>query len=403
MLKTQKILLQILSDVIWKKTSEHSYTETQWEDILTLARGHGVLALALQGCTSIRGQMSPESWKKWFTKLLSTMVNNKSLMTTQSKLVGLMTDAGIPCAILKGSSLAACYHDPMARTLGDIDLLVAPQCTEQAADILRAQGFSAPKESYNHPYHIDFYLNKTAVELHFAASTFPDSAAGLEAKGIMESCWDSIQQKQIENDVFPCLSDYHQALSLMLHMERHMTTGCIGLRQLCDWAVFVKSVSPDYFAEQILPMLERCGLAEFACVLTKTCALYLGLDPNYATWCSFVKNARAEAMMQEILRAGNINQTNSNDEVSSFFVESSGEKSAIRVFIKKMNTIAKRKFPVTQKAPVLLPIFWVYIPTRYWIRSLMGRRTRKSVLSTIAKTKQRKDLYRELKLFKIDE
>lgn len=403
MLKAQKTLLRVLSDVIGEKTSEYSHTESEWEDILTLAKAHGVLSLVLQGCPSIRTQISPANWQKWFCKLVAITVNNNSLIATQSKIVGLMADKGIPCAILKGTSLAACYCNPLARTLGDIDLLVAPQYTEQAADILFAQGFSAPKESYAHPYHIDFYMNKTVVELHFAVSTFPNSAAGSEAKRIMDTCWQEIQQKHIENHVFPCLSDLHQALSLMLHMERHMTTGCIGLRQLCDWAVFVKSVSPDYFAEQILPALERCGLAEFARVLTKTSVRYLGLDPNHVAWCCSVKDRRIEAMMQEILRTGSIHNKDNNDDVSSLFVESSGEEAAIRVYIKKINAISRRRFPITQKAPVLLPIFWVYIPIRYWIRSLIGKRKRKSVLRTIAMTKQRKQLYRELKLFMIDE
>ena len=107
--------------------------------------------------------------------------------------------------------------------------------------------------------------------------------------------------------------------------------------------------------------------------------------------------------MQEILRTGSISNKDNNDDVSSLFVESSGEENAIRVFIKKINAIARRKFPITQKVPVLLPVFWFYIPIRYWIRSLAGKRRRKSVWQTIAMTKQRKKLYKELKLFKTEE
>lgn len=403
MLRVQESLLLVLSDAMWRKTSEHTYSESEWEEILTLAEAQGVLFLLLQGCTSLRTQVSSANWQKWRSKLLSTIVNNDSLMAVQDKIVGLMSDKGIPCAILKGASLASCYYDPSSRALGDIDLLVAPQYVDQAADILLAQGFSAPKESFAHPYHIDFYRNKVAVELHFAVSGFPDSAAGAEAKRHMDLCWQQIQWKHHTEHLFPCLSDFHQALSLMLHMERHMTTGCIGLRQLCDWAVFVKSVSHDCFAGQILPMLENCGLAEFARVLTKTAVRYLGLDPNHAPWCSMVKSKLTEAMMAEVLRAGSIHNRNNTDDTSSFFVESSGSEAAIRVYIRKINDISRRKFPITQKVPVLLPIFWIYIPIRYWVRSLIGRRKRKSVLRTIAMTKQRKLLYRELKLFQNDD
>lgn len=401
--KVQEDLLRVVSDTLWKKSSDHIYSEIDWEGILTLAEEQGVLFLVLQGCPSVRMQMSGANWLKWRSKLVSTMVNNDSLMATQSKLVETMTDNGIPCAILKGASLASCYYNPLARAMGDIDLLVAPQYSQQAVDILLGQGFTAPKESFEHPYHIDFYRNNTVVELHYAVSTFPDSTAGATAKRLMESCWQEIRQKNIAGHTFPCLSDFHQALSLLLHMQRHMTTGCIGLRQLCDWAVFVKSVPPELYESRILPELEHCGLAEFARVLTKTSVRYLGLELDDAFRCRSVSDRIVEAMIDEILRAGNITNRHNTDDTSSFFVEASGKETAVRVYIRKINAVARRKFPVTKQVPLLLPLFWVYLPVRYWLRSLAGMRKRKSVMCTVSVTKQRKRLYRELKLFNIDE
>lgn len=401
--KVQENLLQILSDVLWKKTNNHYYSEMEWEDILTLAEDQGVLFLILQGCSSIRRQISSANWAKWRSKLVSTIVNNESLMMNQSRIIGWMEDKGISCAVLKGTSLSACYYDPSVRALGDIDLLVDPQYAKQAVSILLEQGFSAPKESFEHPYHIDFYKNGIVVELHFAASTFPDSAAGAQARRIMEACWQEIQQKQIGDHTFPCLSDLHQALSLMLHMERHMTTGCIGLRQLCDWAVFLTDIRPDYFADQILPELKLCGLAEFAGVLTRTAIRYLGLDSVYGVSCQSVRERDIHAMIEEILRAGSIHNRNNTEDSSSFFVEESGTESSAKVFFNKINSLARRKFPITKELPFLLPLFWIYIPLRYWIRSMMGKRKRKSLLRTITITRQRKQLYRDLNLFKTDQ
>ena len=401
--KGQENLLQILSDVLWRQNTDHCYSEMEWEDILTLAEDQGVLFLILQGCGSIRRQISSVNWMKWRSKLVSTIVNNESLMMTQSRIIGWMEDHGIPCAILKGTSLAACYYDPSVRALGDIDLLVAPQYAKQAVHVLLEQGFFAPKESFEHPYHIDFYKNGTVVELHFAVSTFPDSAAGAEASRFMEDCWQEIQQKHIGDQAFPCLSDAHQALSLVLHMERHMTTGCIGLRQLCDWAVFLTDIGPDYFADQILPELKLCGLAEFAGVLTRTAIRYLGMDSVYSISCQAVRERDIHAMIEEILRAGSIHNRNNTEDGSSFFVDESGTESSARVFLNKINSLARRKFPITKKLSFLLPLFWFYIPLRYWIRSMLGKRRRKSLLRTIAITRQRKQLYRNLNFFKTDQ
>lgn len=400
MVEVQEKLLKILSNVLWRKTPEHTYSEQEWEDILSAAEDQGVLFLVLQGCASIRQQLSAASWLKWRSKLISTMINNESLMAAQSKVVDLMQNEGIPCAVLKGTSLSACYYNPSARALGDIDLLVPAQFVEQASGILVSQGFHAPKDSFVHPYHIDFYKNSVVVELHYAVSTFPHSPAGTEAKQYMESWQEQIQQKHIGNHTFQCLSDSHQALSLLLHMERHMTTGCIGLRQLCDWAAFLTSVMPDYFVNQILPELKLCGLKEFAGVLTKTAIRYLGLNSAYGMPFQSVRERDIQVMIEETLRAGSIHNRNNTEDGSSFFVDESGTSSSVWVFLNKINSLARRKFRITKKLPFLLPLFWLYIPLRYWLRSLMGKRRRKSLLRTITITKQRKQLYRALNLFK---
>lgn len=400
MIEIQEKLLKILSDVLWRKTPEHTYSEQEWDGILSAAEDQGVLFLVLQGCASIRQQLSAAGWLKWRSKLISTMINNESLIAVQSMIVDLMQNEGIPCAVLKGASLSACYYNPSARALGDIDLLVPAQFVEQASEILVSQGFHAPEDSFAHPYHIDFYKNSVVVELHYAVSTFPDSPAGTEAKQYMETWQEQLQQKHIGNHTFQCLSDSHQALSLLLHMERHMTTGCIGLRQLCDWATFLTSVMPDYFANQILPELKLCGLKEFAGVLTGTAIRYLGLNSAYGMHFQSVRERDIQAMIDEILRAGSIHNRNNTEDGSSFFVDESGTSLSVRVFLNKINSLARRKFPITKKLPFLLPLFWLYIPLRYWLRSLMGKRRRKSLLRTITITKQRKQLYRALNLFK---
>lgn len=399
MIEVQEHLLNILSDALWRKIPEHPYSEQEWENILSTAEEQGVLFLVLQGCTSIRQQICAASWIKWRSKLISTMVNNESLMEAQNKIVDVLKNENIPYAILKGASLSACYDNPSARALGDIDLLVPVQFVDRASEILASQGFYAPEDSFAHPYHIDFYQKSIVVELHYAVSTFPDSPAGAEAKQYMESWQEQLQSKNIGSYSFQCLSDSHQALSLLLHMERHMTTGCIGLRQLCDWAAFLTSVMPDYFANQMIPELKLCGLKEFAGVLTMTAIRYLGLNPAYGMPFQSIRERDIQAMIEEILRAGSIHNRNNAKDGSNFFVDESGTSSAVRVFVAKINSLARRKFPVTKKLPFLLPIFWLYIPLRYLVRSLMGKRRRKSLRRTITITKQRKRLYRTLKLF----
>lgn len=112
------------------------------------------------------------------------MINNEVLMEAQSKIAEALKNESIPYAVLKGTSLSACYYDPFARALGDIDLLVPVQFVDRASEVLISQGFCAPEDSFAHPYHIDFYKNSVVAELHDAVSTFPDSPARNRSKTI---------------------------------------------------------------------------------------------------------------------------------------------------------------------------------------------------------------------------
>ena len=392
-------LLHVLSHALWKKDTNLALSEGEWDILLKEAEKQGVLSFVLQGCTSIRKQVSTVFWRNWRNVVVSTVASNFSLVDTQDQILRAMEEEKIQCAILKGTSVAICYPDPDMRALGDIDLLVKPECQEMAIQVLKRLGYTAPEESFTHPYHVDFYGNGVVVELHYAASTFPENDCGKSAKSIMDGCWDHIIYEVIREHSFPCLGDVHQALSLLMHMERHMTSGCIGLRQLCDWAVFMSTMSVETYGERIMPTLEQCGLSKFASVLTQVCIRYLGLTVKCAAWFKCEDERIAATMMEEILRAGNINNQNNTDDISNFFVERSGAKSSLVVFVSKLNAIAKRRYRIAQRFPLTLPVFWIYIPFKYWIRSLGGMRKRKSLLKTVEQTRFRKNLYRELRLY----
>lgn len=393
----ERQLLKLLSNSIWNKQLTESCFEIDKNDYLqicTLAETQSVLPFVLYDIAfcDIHG-------KTLRNKLIATVIRNEQLMSLQDALMQWFSEAELPCVILKGSSLSICYPKPEVRQLGDIDVLVWPQDMEKASDILRAHGYKELEA--DHPFHLHFRGVGGIIELHHAVSTFPNTSGGCEAKRVMQECLNHTQVSVLDGHEFPVLMDEYQALSLLLHMERHMVESGIGLRQLCDWAVFVNHVKTDYFTGVVLPLLERCGMAQFAKVLTKTCVRFLDLDAEHVSWCMDVEDSLADAMMEEILRTGNFGRAADENESSSFLVDGDSSKTAIHVLLQRLNASARRDFPITKKAPVLLPVFWIYLPIRYWIRSLMGLRPRKSIRKTVSTAQKRKQLYDDLHLFEI--
>lgn len=144
--------------------------------------------------------------------------------------------AGIGTAILKGSSVAALYPNPELRALGDIDILISEQDAQRAEAILRTEGYVFQEK---HDFHVSYFGNGVAVELHQSVSRFPATKQGAYVHEMMRKAIQYIHAESMYETTFSVLDLQYQMVALLAHMERHMIDSSIGFRQLCDWAVTV--------------------------------------------------------------------------------------------------------------------------------------------------------------------
>ena len=77
------------------------------------------------------------------------------------------------------------------------------------------------------------------------------------------------------------------------------------------------------------------------------------------------------------------------------------QHNVIKGLITTLNKLAYRNFPITKKYKVLLPFCWVYLPARYIVRSFLGLRPKKNVLSAVGASNKRYSLYKKLHLYEV--
>jgi len=399
--KIKEQLLDLLGEALWNVPCDcQNLTPEEWGQMYECAEKQSVVPLMLRGAAPYKTQIPLELLNRMRSCSISVVMRNERLMAIQDQLMAFMTEHHIPCAILKGCSLSVCYPQAELRPLGDIDVLIRPEDVERTEQLLCANGYRP--DHTGHPFHLDFFGKGACVEMHWQVSTFPDSQGGHTAREIMQTALEQTDIACLEGYSFPELKPLHQAISLLLHMERHMTTGGIGLRQLCDWAMFVNSVDAGVFAAQVLPKIEKCGLLQFAKVLTATCVEYLAMPAEKGVWCQMIKPAMCAAMMQDVFRGGSMGKAAEETEVSGMFIERGNagrQRNAVLLMFQKLTQIANVHFPITRCWKMLLPVFWIYIPLRYWVRSLQGKRTKIAFADTLAVTRARRKLYNELRLF----
>ena len=68
-------------------------------------------------------------------------------------------------------------------------------------------------------------------------------------------------------------------------------------------------------------------------------------------------------------------------------------------FFHTMNDKARRGMPITKRLPILLPIGWIYVGGRHFVRIKQGKRPTVDVKNMISGATQRKEIYKEFRLF----
>ena len=394
----QMALLCLIRQALW--SSEKELQEADWIRVEQLAKEQGVLWLLYAGARTFRSQIPADRIKAWRVSSTASVFYNGKINAIQNEVLGWMAERGIRTAVLKGTSCSRYYTFSEGRSLGDIDLLVDRENAQIVGKFLKEHGFVCPEN--DHSFHDGYYSKDATIEIHYAGTQVPDRKGGKIVNQTMEHFLDNVQMVKMDSIIFPALADQHQALMLLLHMERHMMEGGIGLRQLCDWMMFVQGSNALHWQNGSLQLLEKCGLLTYAKIITKTCVNYLGLDMGKAEWCKDADDKIVHLMIKDILHSGNMGRSN-QESAGNLFAERSmlGQEKQTRIqnLIVHLSKLAYYHWPFTKKYKILLPFCWIYIPLRYWVRSLTGKRPKKRVSYAVKESNQRQKLYRSLHLY----
>lgn len=402
--QTEQVILRLIASALWNVTMDDLVLSAdEWVKLYELSVVHGVSPFVFSGASAYKKAMPADLMNKWRSSVIATVVNNDRMLNAQDKLLGLLAAHDIPCAIIKGSSLSVNYPQPEMRPLGDIDLLIRPEDAERTEKLLTENGYQP--DHTGHPFHLDFFGKGAVVEMHWAVTSFPEMPGAQVARQVMSDALNDVDTARVEGHSFSVLRPAYQALTLLLHMERHMISSGIGLRQLCDWMMFIAAMGAEKFRTEVMPELEKCGVLQFAEVLTAACVRYLGMPQDRVPWCAQVQPVLSDAMLEEILRGGNMGKADENNGASAMFVDRQGyaqKQNVLQVTLRQLTTLAKKHFPIVERVPLLLPVFWVYIPVRYAVRMLLGKRKWLSATEVLTSAQKRRGLYDQLNIFDVE-
>ena len=194
---------------------------------------------------------------------------------------------------------------------------------------------------------------------------------------------------------------------MLLHVISHMTKEGIGLRHLCDWAVFVQKISDAEFKELFEEKLKYFGLWRFAQILTLVSEKYLGIDRNAWAQNPEIDGEQLENLMSDILNGGNFGKKDLNRYREIKYISNQDSKTvdSKNIYSQLMTTLNQKvcsDYPTINKHKILLPIGWIAESGKYLGLLLTGKRKSKNTSAMLNEAVKRKEIYSQMELFSID-
>ena len=392
--KIEQIVLDLLANSLFGAGKHIECDSVKWPLVWRESYVQGVSLTAFSGS-------APESCSEQFLykmrgKLQDDLRSVVHVNKEHLRLHRIMAEANIPYVILKGAASAAYYPDPIMRVMGDVDFLVDEADVPRACSALEANGLKRnPKE---HEKHIVYYDDMGNFEMHTTPAGVPKGKQGEPVRKLLRDIIKDARPLKTDFGTIMVPSDFHHGLVILLHTCSHFTSEGIGLRQLCDWAVFASRFSDDEFKALFEDAFKSIGLWRFAQVLSEVCRECLGMPrPSFADACD---PELINDFTEDIFKSGNLGQKNATSVQETILTQKDSQKSYIGNVIASVNQIVYFHWQFTRRLKFLLPIGWLFFGGRYVLRSLMGKRPKIDAKKIKDRTEKRNSLYEEIKLFK---
>lgn len=378
--------------------------DADWQGIYEECCQQAVPALAWKSVD--REALPKELADRWKDTLAVQAYHSLQVTWQHQQVHELMEQAGIPYVILKGCASAAYYPAPLERTMGDVDFLVRPRDLERAGKVLEAEGFVPWKEE--HICHIVYRKERAHLEMHFEPAGVPHGRPGELVREYLKDIMEKGREIELEGGKIRIPSPFHHGLVLLLHTSHHLVGEGIGLRHLCDWAVFAASLSDREFRALFEEKLKAIGMWRFARLLTRVCIRYLGMPERSWTGKAGEEDRElVQALIRDVFAGGNFGRKGESRRHEVYLISSRGRDgvghiSLGRQFIRSLNEAVYTKLPLSRRLPLLLPAGWAFYGGRYLIRMLRGKRPVIHPRRLVEGAAARRSVYARLGLFETE-
>lgn len=306
----ETIFLNILKSSLWGTAIAVPQEFDEWGKVFALAKAQSVLGLVANAVLSdaeVARRIPADMQKRLKAFVMSNMATHSMLNNTLVRVFSLLDEAGVRSVLLKGQGLAKNYPLPELRQCGDIDVYVGEENYVKSHSLLSQ--ISTDIDELDNLYrgkHFHVNIGNVLVEVHRFAYVHPSPRFNeIYQKYALTGLNHNLVRIYFGGARVNTPDDNFNAFYIFNHCWYHIMAEGLGLRQMCDWMLFLHSRYGSLDCEYLRKLLEDMDLLVpwkvFGCVLVN----YLGMpqdefplyDSKYAT--------KSILVLKRILKDGN--------------------------------------------------------------------------------------------------
>ena len=272
-----------------------------WDEIQALAEAQGLSGVLVDGIEKLPDEKKPPKpvLLQWIGEVLQGFEYRYELYCrTIAEMAAFYNEHGFKMMVVKGYACSIDWPKPEHRPCGDIDIWQFGQ-QKQADDVLaKEKGIKIDTSEHHHTV---FYWRDFMVENHYDFievhhhQTAPTLEKILKEQGQNDSYFVELYGEKV---YLP--SPNLHALFLLRHMMEHFASTDITLRQLLDWAFFVKAHGEEIDWKWLEDILDEFGMRRLYDVFNAICVEDLGFEVTIFPKVQFLP-ALKERVLNEIL------------------------------------------------------------------------------------------------------
>lgn len=316
---------------------------------------HQIVGMAYEGAILSGIDRNDETMQKLFRQYCNHLIHSENQMRALGELFAAFEKNNIDYLPVKGSNMKLLYPNHAMRIMGDADILIRMTQYDQIEPIMVELGYTAGHEM---DHEIVWDCKALHVELH--KRLIPSD--NTDYYRYIGEGW--LYAEKIDGNRYS-LSNEIMYVFLLLHFAKHFRGGGIGIRQAIDLWVYEQKTPID--PEKLTAELTKANILEF----------YHNIRTMLACWFEDRQWDERSEFISEFLFASGSWGTMQNKLLSQGLKGSKKQGSSRRVrtqmffeAIFPSLSRMKTRYPVLEKHPILLPVFY---PVR-WVSALLFRR-----------------------------